>query len=110
MYDTVRVEGLEGGKKYSVAVTPTRIPYLGFGSSTEGSVQNLVPRRVQYIVHAEKHSRNATDISSGTPCRIVSKVSDIKTELDVMLLVILIWYQVETEKMTLNLNILVMFR
>ena len=46
-------------------------------------MQNLVPRRVQYIIHAEKHSLKAADISSGTPCRIVKSPADIKSELDV---------------------------
>ena len=83
MYDTVKIAELEGGVQYSVAVTPTRVSYLGHGETTLSRVQNLAPRRVQYIIHAEKTSKKASDLSGGVTCNIVQSAGEIKQETDV---------------------------
>ena len=84
MYDCAVVNLTPGNNEFTLAVTPTRIPY--FGQNQGNIVANTKPQRVLYIVSAELHQKDSNnDTLKVDQMKIVSDPFDMKNKFSIII-------------------------
>lgn len=84
MYDCAVVNLTTDKNEFTLAVTPTRIPY--FGQNQGNIVANTKPQRVLYIVSAELHQKDSNNKTSKIDqMKIVSDPFDMKNKFSIII-------------------------